>query len=110
MAALLSLSSPLITGYLYCCRYQLDYLAKWSFWRVSGLCTNRMLLLTDADEGTVSLLWLSVKVLLCCCTGSLTSSSVLALTHALRVQPIHAQVTFKLREPGFLKVCADCCL
>ncbi|GFH33175.1 uncharacterized protein HaLaN_32502, partial [Haematococcus lacustris] len=45
-------------------RYTLDYQARWKFWRVTGVCENRLIMETDADEGTV---------------------------------------TFKLREPGFLR-------
>eukprot|EP00879_Flechtneria_rotunda_P000595 GHRR01000704.1.p1 GENE.GHRR01000704.1~~GHRR01000704.1.p1 ORF type:complete len:449 (+),score=139.56 GHRR01000704.1:147-1493(+) len=45
-------------------KWRLDYTARWTFWKVSGLCQNRMWMWTDRDAGTV---------------------------------------TFKLREPGFLK-------
>ncbi|KAL6762039.1 hypothetical protein V8C86DRAFT_714844 [Haematococcus lacustris] len=45
-------------------RYTLDYQARWKFWRVTGVCENRLIMETDADEGTV---------------------------------------TFRLREPGFLR-------
>ncbi|KAF5836463.1 hypothetical protein DUNSADRAFT_5910 [Dunaliella salina] len=46
-------------------KYELDYAAKWKFWKVSGVCQNLLHLETDSEKGTVS---------------------------------------FKLREPGFLRV------
>lgn len=45
-------------------KWRLDYTARWNFWRVSGVCENRLFMWTDSQAGTV---------------------------------------TFKLREPGFLK-------
>ncbi|WIA21870.1 hypothetical protein OEZ85_004246 [Tetradesmus obliquus] len=45
-------------------KWRLDYRATWSFWKVGGICENRLWMWTDRDNGTV---------------------------------------TFKLREPGFLR-------
>jgi hypothetical protein len=45
-------------------KWRLDYSARWSFWKVSGICENRLWMWTDRNAGTV---------------------------------------TFKLREPGFLR-------
>lgn len=35
-------------------RYELDYLARWKFWKVSGVCENKLFMETDADKGTVN--------------------------------------------------------
>lgn len=35
-------------------RYELDYKARWKFWRVSGVCDNKVYMETHADHGTVS--------------------------------------------------------
>ncbi|GBF96358.1 hypothetical protein Rsub_09429 [Raphidocelis subcapitata] len=35
-------------------RYRLDYRAKWSFWKVSGTCVNKLIMTTDASRGTVA--------------------------------------------------------
>eukprot|EP00775_Hariotina_reticulata_P001057 gene1057-1392_t len=45
-------------------KWRLDYRARWNFWRVSGVCENRMFMWTNRETGSI---------------------------------------TFKLREPGFLK-------
>jgi hypothetical protein len=33
--------------------FELDYTARWRFWRVGGTCENRLWMDTDADAGTV---------------------------------------------------------
>ncbi|KIZ00278.1 hypothetical protein MNEG_7685 [Monoraphidium neglectum] len=33
--------------------YRLDYLARWKFWKVSGTCTNKLIMTTDSQRGTV---------------------------------------------------------
>ena len=40
---------------LCCDRYELDYKAKWKFWRIGGVCENRLFMETDSDAGTVSM-------------------------------------------------------
>lgn len=35
-------------------RWQLDYKARWKFWKVSGVCDNRLIMTTDSNKGTVS--------------------------------------------------------
>ncbi len=34
-------------------KWLLDYEARWSFWKVSGVCTNKLWMWTDAHQGTV---------------------------------------------------------
>ncbi|KAG2429675.1 hypothetical protein HYH02_014013 [Chlamydomonas schloesseri] len=35
-------------------RWRLDYRARWKFWKVSGVCENRLWMTTDRETGTVS--------------------------------------------------------
>ncbi|KXZ42158.1 hypothetical protein GPECTOR_194g326 [Gonium pectorale] len=35
-------------------RWRLDYRARWKFWKVGGVCDNRLWMTTDSDRGTVS--------------------------------------------------------
>ncbi|PNH06323.1 hypothetical protein TSOC_007293 [Tetrabaena socialis] len=35
-------------------RWRLDYRARWKFWKVGGVCDNRLWMTTDREQGTVS--------------------------------------------------------
>lgn len=35
-------------------RWRLDYRARWKFWKVGGVCENRLWMTTDREAGTVS--------------------------------------------------------
>ncbi|GLC44231.1 hypothetical protein PLESTB_000755200 [Pleodorina starrii] len=35
-------------------KWRLDYRARWSFWKVGGVCDNRLWMTTDREAGTVS--------------------------------------------------------
>lgn len=35
-------------------KYRLDYRTRWQFWKVSGVCDNKLHMWTDRDAGTVS--------------------------------------------------------
>ncbi|KAG2490372.1 hypothetical protein HYH03_011174 [Edaphochlamys debaryana] len=35
-------------------RWRLDYRARWKFWKVGGVCENRLWMTTDAEAGTVT--------------------------------------------------------
>lgn len=34
-------------------RWRLDYRARWKFWKVGGVCDNRLWMTTDRERGTV---------------------------------------------------------
>lgn len=111
-------------------RYELDYSARWSFWRVSGVALNRMWFEANAGARTVSA-WHGARVAcsratvamcqrssnnVCSCLqlcesysiGTQRSLPCLQSIHMLRPTASYGtwlppQVTFKLREPGFLR-------